>query len=174
MKQEQRLVAEVYRYLAPFIDTSKDVFVSLDGQAAILGVKQGRLEASTIPDLWFTIVGAKVPLLIEAKALDRNDRVLLMQSQLKSWRSNGAGKHKPNCWIAVSNSFDAFYIWEHADFVYALDKTKNKQATISLTCPEIRREFRGVSELSMAILCRAQQGAAADELVAATHHQSRR
>ena len=173
MKQEQRLVAEVYRYLAPFVDTSKDVFVSLDGQAAITGVKQGRLKDSTIPDLWFTIVGAKAPLFIEAKAFNISGQVFLMQNQLKSWRSNGLGNYKPNCWIAVSNAFDAFYLWEHTDFVSALDKSKSKQKTVSITGPKTRREFKTVSELSLAILCRAQQDAPADVSVAASRRQRR-
>jgi hypothetical protein len=31
MKQERKLVAELYRYIAPFIDTEHDVYISLDG-----------------------------------------------------------------------------------------------------------------------------------------------
>jgi hypothetical protein len=34
MKQEQRLVAGVYRFLAPFVDITKPIYISLDGQAA--------------------------------------------------------------------------------------------------------------------------------------------
>jgi len=162
MKQEQRLVAEVYRYLAPFIDTSKETFVSLDGQAALVGVKQGRFKDATIPDLWFTVVGSRQSFLIEAKAFDANGRVLLMQNQLKTWRSNGSGSHKPECWIAVSNRFDAFYFWEHTDFVDTFDKSKNKQTTVTIAAPKKRKEFKTVSELALAILCRAQQGAPAD------------
>lgn len=95
MKQEHKLVAELYRYLAPFINIDRHFFVSLDGQAAMSGVEKGTFSDSTVPDLWFTLVGATEPTLIEAKTIDTNGRALLMKSQLQAWRSNGNGSHKP-------------------------------------------------------------------------------
>ncbi len=153
MKQEQRLVAEVYRYLAPFIDTSRDIYLSLDGQAALVGVGQGRFIDGTIPDLWFTVVGRTNPTLIEAKAFDAKGRVLLMQSQLQAWRTAGRGGHKPSYWIAASNGFNAFFLWKHSDFLPTLDKSTNRQDTVTLTPPASRQEFQSISQLALAILC---------------------
>ncbi len=67
MKQEHRLVAELYRFIGPFINTTKDIYVSLDGQAADTAVLAGRFKDAALPDLWFTLVGATAPTLIEAK-----------------------------------------------------------------------------------------------------------
>jgi hypothetical protein len=71
MKQEQKLVAEVYRYLAPFIDTSRELYLSLDGQAPLVGVGRGHFVDGTIPGPWFTILGNTRATLIEAKAADK-------------------------------------------------------------------------------------------------------
>lgn len=51
MKQEHRLVAEVYRWLAPFVGATQDVYLSPDGQAAKTAVAAGRFVDSDIPDL---------------------------------------------------------------------------------------------------------------------------
>lgn len=155
MKQEQRLVAELYRYLAPFIDTSKDVFVSLDGQAALMGVKDGQFVDGAIPDLWFTIVGRAQSTRIEAKALDPKGYALLMQGQLQAWRTSGTGGHKPDCWVAVGHSFDAFYLWEHRDFLATMDRSENRQKTVPLSPPASRQAFGTVIELALAVLHRA-------------------
>lgn len=162
MKQEQRLVAELYRYIAPFIDASKDVYVSLDGQAALLGVQAGHFVDETIPDLWFTLIGNNKSSHAEAKALSPKNKVLLMQSQLQAWKTSGVGGHKPDFWVAVSNTFDTFYLWEHSDFSTVLEKSRNKQKTVSLSLPSRIRSFSTVIELALAVLQRAQQGAPAD------------
>ena len=173
MKQEQRLVAELYRYIAPFIDASKDVYVSLDGQAALLGVQAGHFIDGAIPDLWFTLVGNAHSSHVEAKALNPQNHVLLMQSQLQAWKSTGAGGHKPDFWVAVSNAFDAFYLWEHADFAPILDRSKSGQKTVSVSLPVRRRAFGTVVELALAVLQRVQQGAPADGPVAASRRPAR-
>ena len=56
MKQESRFVAELYRYLAPFIDTARELYVSLDGMAARQGVLGGHFTDPDVPDLWFYLV----------------------------------------------------------------------------------------------------------------------
>lgn len=152
MKQEHRLVAEVYRFLAPFVDTEKDVYVSLDGQAADTGVTEGRFTDSTIPDLWFTLVGATAPTLIEAKIVDENGGMLLMQSQLAAWRTLGRGSHKPHFWIAANRPFKKFYFWRHDAFLPTLDRSKAKGVTLTLRPPTARVEFAGCSELALHVL----------------------
>jgi hypothetical protein len=117
-----------------------------------LALGRGHFIDGTLPDLWFTLVGMSSSMLIEAKALDRKGKVLLMQSQLRAWRSNGLGGHKPQHWIAASNSFDAFYIWSHADFLPILDATASRQDTVNLGPPTSKMHFSSISQLALAIL----------------------
>ncbi len=117
MKQEHRLVAEVYRWLAPFVDTQHDIYISPDGQAAKTAVAAGRFKDPDIPDLWFTLVGSHTPTYIEAKVVDDDGTVLVMQSQITAWRNTGGtGMYKPHYWVATNRSFKKFYFWHHADF----------------------------------------------------------
>ena len=151
MKQEHRLVAEIYRYLAPFIDVNRDIFLSLDGQAARTGVTAGRFTDPDIPDLLFTIVGASTPTRLEAKIL-HNGAALLMCSQIKAWRSDGSSNYKPNGWVAANRNFDQFYYWPHSEFVASLDRCKASQVTHSLAAPKSRLVFSTVPELALYVL----------------------
>jgi len=152
MKQEQRLVAELYRFLAPFIDTTRDIYVSLDGQAADTAVAAGRFSDAALPDLWFTLVGAKSKTLIEAKIIEDEGGALLMQSQLSAWRTSGNGAYKPNFWVAANRSFDTYYFWTHADFLPSLDKSKAKSKTLTLRPPSSLITFKHLQELALHIL----------------------
>lgn len=154
MKQENRLVAELYRYLAPFVDTTKDIYVCLDGQAADNGVSKGRLIDAVLPDLFFSLVGAKHTTLIEAKIIDDTGGVLLMQSQLSSWRSTGTGAYKPQYWVASNRGFSAFFVWPHADFLPSLDKSVAKGTTLTLRPPATKLAFASVPELALYVLRR--------------------
>lgn len=152
MKQEHRLVAELYRFIAPFIDTTKDIYVSLDGQAADTAVLAGRLRDAALPDLWFSFVGATTPTFIEAKIIEDTGGALLMQSQLKAWCSVGTGAYKPQYWVAANRSFNKFYFWSHAEFLPILDKSKAKSKTLTLRPPSSRMEFNHASELALHVL----------------------
>ena len=151
MKQEQRLVAEVYRFLAPFVDTTKPIYISLDGQAAQTGLRKGLFTDSTIPDLWFTFVGGQTQTLIEVKTI-RAGKVMLMRSQLQAWRSTGTGAHKPKSWIAVNTEFDRFYYWTHDAFLPRLDATQAKTKTVYRRLPDNLLEFRQANELALYII----------------------
>lgn len=135
MKQEHRLVAEFYRYVAPFIDTTKEIYLSLDGQAARTAVGSGRFVDPDIPDLWFTLIGAAQPTRIEAKILDKG-AALLMQSQILAWRSSGAGTYKPESWVAANREFTEFYFWPHAAFCPSLPPLRSG-------CPSLPRLAHG-------------------------------
>ena len=152
MKQEHKLVAELYRPLAPFINIDRDFFVSLDGQAALSGVRNGTFSDSTVPDLWFTFVESTEPTLIEAKTIDANARALLMQSQLQAWRSNGNGSHRPIYWVATNRAFDKFFFWSHGEFLPILDTTTAKAKTVTLLPPQSRNEFSSVNALALHVL----------------------
>lgn len=152
MKQEHRLVAELYRFVAPFIDTTKDIFVSLDGQAASTAVKAGRFTDPALPDLWFTLLGATKKTLVEAKIIENEGKALLMQSQLAAWRTSGSGAYKPEFWVASNRSFDNFYFWKHSDFLPILDQSKARTNTLTLHPPAARIEFASISVLALHLL----------------------
>jgi len=151
MKQEHRLVAEVYRYLAPFIDTKQEIYLSLDGQAARTAVGAGRFTDPDIPDLWFTLVGAQSPSRIEAKILD-NGAALLMRSQILAWRSTGTGSYKPECWIAANREFSEFYFWPHTLFLPSLDRCSANRKTHVLVAPKERSTFNSIPGLVLHLL----------------------
>jgi len=151
MKQEHRLVAEIYRFVAPFIDTTQEIYLSLDGQAAKTAVGAGRFTDPDIPDIWFTLVGSKLPTRIEAKILDKGV-ALLMQSQILAWRSSGNGAHKPGSWVAANREFDQFYFWPHAAFVPSLDRCGATRKTHKLAVPKDRLCFDSIPELALHIL----------------------
>jgi hypothetical protein len=151
MKQEHRLVAEIYRFVAPFIDTNKEIYLSLDGQAAKTAVGAGRFADPDIPDLWFTMIGAIKPTRIEAKILDKGS-VLLMQSQILAWRSIGSGSYKPAAWVAANRDFSEFYYWTHDSFLPSIDRCGAARKTHTLAAPNDRLVFRSVAELALHIL----------------------
>jgi hypothetical protein len=151
MKQEQKLVAELYRYLAPFIDTEQKVYISLDGQAARTAVGKGTFSDGTIPDLWFTLLGKETATLVEAKTVNAKDKSLLMQTQIRAWRHKGTGAHVPQYWVATNRDFDNFYFWKHEDFLPILNRTKAK-GNADLSMPTCRMEFRSIAALALHVL----------------------
>lgn len=151
MKQEQRLVAELYRYLAPFIDTTQEIYLSLDGQAARTAVRAGRFADPDIPDLWFTLLGNAAPTRIEAKVLDKGS-ALLMQSQVLAWRTDGCGAYKPEAWVATNRKFSEFYYWPHAAFLPSLDHCSAARKSHVLSTPKGRLAFPSVPQLALHIL----------------------
>ncbi len=152
MKQENRLVAELYRYLAPFIDTKKDIYICLDGQAAETGVSNGTLIDSVLPDMFFHFVGQTHPTLMEAKIIEESGNALLMQSQLSSWRSTGTGKYKPKYWFASNRSFTEFYLWTHEEFLPILNNSKALGKTLTLKSPVSKLKFTNIIELAIYII----------------------
>lgn len=151
MKQEHRLVAEIYRYVAPFIDTTQEIYLSLDGQAAKTAVGAGRFTDPDIPDIWFTIMGACEPTRLEAKIVDKGT-VLLMRSQILAWRSTGPGSYKPAAWVAANRGFTEFYYWPHSTFVPSLDRCTAARKTHTLAAPKDRLVFFSIPELALHVL----------------------
>ena len=151
MKQEHRLVAEIYRFVAPFIDTTKEIYLSLDGQAAKTAVGAGRFIDSDIPDLWFTLVGATQPTRIEAKILDKG-AALLMRTQILAWRSGGSGSYKPASWVAANREFNQFYFWPHSAYLASLDRCAATRTTHTIAAPKDCLVFPSVPELALHIL----------------------
>lgn len=156
MKQENRLVAELFRYLAPFCDTTKELYICVDGFAAQSAVGAGRLRDPVLPDLWFSLVGQEAPTFIEAKILDENNRAMLMQSQLTSWRTTGRGSYKPHFWIAGNREFNRFYFWSHSDFLVRLDPSRARSITATFRIPDQTLEFDHIAKLALHVLREAK------------------
>ncbi len=152
MKQEHRFVAELYRYLAPFVDTDHDVFLSLDGIAARSGVNAGVFIDPDVPDIWVRFVGSQSHTLLEAKVLNDNHTVTLVQGQLVAWRSNGNGSHRPSAWVATNRQFTLFYYWEHIAFAQNLDRSRSQGDYPRIRIPDNRSEFDDLRQLALHVL----------------------
>lgn len=155
MKQEHRFVADLYRYLAPFIDPDKAIFVSLDGEAAKKGVSEKKFIDSDVPDLWFHFVGRASAVLLEAKILNVNDTITVTRGQITGWRSAGAGQHKPSAWIASDQDLKKFYFWSHSSFQCRLDDCQSKQKYPKIKLPEEHVEFDDIRSLALHIIRQA-------------------
>src|SRR5438874_7438498 len=103
MKQENRFVAQLFHFLAPFVDTEHDLFICVDGAAAARhsGAEGSRFIDSNLPDLWLTFCGHTAPTGIEAKVVEKNS-ISVRQAQLKAWCTNGTGAYQPTFWVATN------------------------------------------------------------------------
>lgn len=153
MKQKHRFVADLYRYLAPFIDTTRELFLSLDGIAARRGVAGGHFTDPDVPDLWFYLVGSPRQTLLEAKILGKDNKVKLGRGQLAAWRTSGSGAHKPTAWVVANESLSTFHYWMHADFCKTcLDGSNSTQKYISFLAPNNQASFSDIKELALHII----------------------
>ena len=154
MKQEHRFVAELYRYLSPFVDSNEDIYLSLDGEAAKKGVSQKYFEDADVPDLWFTLIGHSSETLIEAKSLYSANSIKLGQGQLTAWKTGGAGKHKPSAWIAVAEGKELkpMYYWRHDAFLSKLDTCQSTQDYPEIRLPDDKLVFDDIRVLALHIL----------------------
>jgi hypothetical protein len=152
MKQESRFVAELYRYLAPFIDTSSHLHLSLDGEAAKKGVSDRVFTDPDVPDLWFTLIGSTHPTLLEAKVLNAARRIIVNRRQLYAWRSSGPGQHKPTAWVATNEALKTFFYWKHSDFIPQLDASGATSKYPTFKLPDVRAEFPDVRQLALHVL----------------------
>jgi hypothetical protein len=151
VRQEHRFVADLYRYLAPFIDTTRPIYLSLDGEAAKKGVTEQIFGDADVPDLWFTLVGEDEPVLIEAKITD-GKCVTIGRGQLISWRSNGTGRHKPAAWVAANHSLDRFYFWRHEEFLTILDACTSQRKYPKVRMPASAKAFDDLRLLALELL----------------------
>lgn len=151
MRQEHRFVADLYRYVAPFIDTAKPIYLSLDGEAAKRGVTEKHFGDAGVPDMWFTLVGGNGSTLVEAKIIE-GGKVTIGQSQLCAWRTSGNGKHKPSAWVAANHSLDKFYYWSHNDILQILDACTSQKKYPKVGAPSSAKEFSDLRLLALELL----------------------
>jgi hypothetical protein len=151
MRQEHRFVADLYRYISPFIDTAKPIYLSLDGEAAKKGVSEKHFDDAGVPDMWFTLIGATGSTLVEAKIVE-GGKITIGQSQLSAWRSAGHGRHKPSAWVAANDSLDKFYYWRHDDYLRLLDACTSQKKYPKIAMPTSTKEFNDIRLLALELL----------------------
>ncbi len=155
MKQENRFVAQLFHFLAPFVDMEKDLFICVDGGAA---THHAQLESSVlqdpdVPDLWFSLVGRGRPVGIEAKVIE-NDSISVRQGQLQAWKTGGGGAYQPDFWVATNRDVSEFYAWHHDKLRARLDDTKStvNNVKLSLANYEPDHQSNNLAQLGLFIL----------------------
>ncbi len=155
MKQENRFVAQLFHYLAPFVDMERDLFICVDGGAARHHASRdgARLTDPNVPDLWLTLCGHLQPTGIEAKILD-NGSISVRQGQLQSWRSVGSGVYRPRFWVATDAEFSEFHCWHHSTIEPRLDRSAASTANVKLSVKAYPADHtsKTVAELALFIL----------------------
>jgi len=87
IRQENKFVAQLFHFLAPFVDPEKDLFICVDGAKALQNCekKGSKLLDAALPDLWFTAHGRSIPIGIEAKIFG-NRGISFRRSQIPAWQ----------------------------------------------------------------------------------------
>lgn len=156
MKQENRFVAQLFHYLAPFVDMEKDLFICVDGAAAARhsGSKGARLIDPNLPDLWLTFCGHTEQTGIEAKIVDERNSISIRQAQLQAWRTNGTGAYQPTFWVATNRNLSEFFCWYHSALLPRLDSSASTVANVNLSIAEYPPAHRSsnIAELALYIL----------------------
>ena len=155
MKQENRFVAQLFHYLAPFIDMERDLFICVDGGAAThhAGTENAPISDPDLPDLWFTLHGKESPIGIEAKVLD-GQNISFRGSQLRAWRTDGTGRYTPTFWVATNRNLSEYFCWYHSTMVPRLDTTNSQQDNVTLSVSDYRADHysKNLPELALFIL----------------------
>lgn len=157
MKQENKFVAQLFHYLAPFTDTEKDLYICIDGGAAKnhSGNHDSVLLDPGVPDIWLTLVGQSSATGIEAKVLEDN-KISFRQNQILAWRSNGVGNYKPKFWVATNRVLDRYYCWRHLSIVTRLDTTDSTADNVSLSVSNYPADFESSSLAELALFIIAE------------------
>lgn len=155
MKQENRFVAQLFHYLAPFVDLDRDLFICVDGGAAKhhAGRDGAQLTDPNVPDLWFAFCGQPDHTGIEAKVLDGNC-ISIRQGQLKSWCTAGSGVYRPRFWVATNAKLTEFVCWHHRTIAPRLDSTRRKTPDVKLSMAKYSPDHKcsSIAELALFIL----------------------
>lgn len=155
MKQENRFVAQLFHYLAPFVDMERDLFICVDGAAANRHSTgdDARLLDPNVPDLWLAFRGQTQHIGIEAKILDGSS-ISIRRGQLVSWRSNGTGAYRPRFWVASDRDLTEFFCWHHSTIARRLDSTTSSVANVILSLSGYPSDHKSkhIAELARYIL----------------------
>jgi hypothetical protein len=155
MKQEHRFVAQLFGYLAPFVDESRQLFLSLDGEAAKKGVREKHFQDSIVPDVWLTLLDGRA-LRLEAKIMSWPHGFSVGSAQHKAWFGAGDGAHKPTGWVVAGEALEDFYYWPHESIATQPAKPTNRKGEYyAIRAPTMTPMFRSVRTLALHILSAA-------------------
>jgi hypothetical protein len=152
MKQENKFVAQLFHFLAPFVDTDRELYICVDGGAANhhAGRDGSALLDPDVPDLWLAFQGQQSHTGIEAKILEGNS-ISVRQSQLRAWRSSGKGVYKPKYWVASNRTLSEYYCWDHSIMLPRLDATKSTVDNVAISMAKTPSSFSTKSLASLAL-----------------------
>lgn len=109
MSLENRLAANVFASVLPWIDQDRPLFFMHD---------EGGQSANALPDLCFQFLGSQAgPIRIEFKVVKDSSRgrgVKLTANQVNGWCTSSSSSDKPHCWIGVHEGGEIYFFWEHA------------------------------------------------------------
>ena len=151
MKRENSFVAQLFHYLAPFVDMEKELFICVDGATAA----KYSPDDPDLPDLWFTFCGHKTETGIEAKVINEKNSISIRQGQMRAWRTGGKGAYQPTFWVAANRALTEFFCWHHADFRPLLDSSNNKNDNVTRAVTKyfpIAHRSSKIAELALYIL----------------------
>ena len=158
MKQENRFVAQLFHFLAPFVDYERDLLICVDGGAATHHAKrtESAIVDPDIPDIWCAFVGKAGFTGIEAKTIAANS-ISVRQGQLRAWRTVGKGHYRPSFWVATDSQLTEFHCWHHSSMVKRLDTTKSTVDNVSLSMSKYPADFTTgkLAELALYLLAHA-------------------
>lgn len=158
MRQENRFVAQLFHFLAPFVDYERDLLICVDGGAATHHA--GRIGSvivdPDIPDIWCAFVGKPGFTGIEAKTLAGNC-ISVRQGQLRAWRTGGKGHYRPAFWVSCNSDVSQFSCWHHTSIVKRLDSTTSTTQNVSLSVAKFPPDFSStkLAELALYLLTHA-------------------
>jgi len=156
MKQENKFVAQLFHYLAPFVDAERDLFICVDGAATKqhAGRSASGLLDPDVPDLWLTLCGQSTPIGIEAKIIE-SGRISVRQSQLCAWRTGGKGTYRPRFWVTADRQLQEFSCWEHSTVATKLDASKSTIDNVAITLSKCKPSHysSSIAQLALFILC---------------------
>jgi len=104
MSIENKIVAEFYARLFPWIDHSRHVLLCRD---------DGGAGADAIADLCFHFVGSDKEFRMEFKTLGKRNIIGCTTKQVKTWKLPTSAS--PHVWVAINNNGSSFLFWQHDD-----------------------------------------------------------
>jgi hypothetical protein len=154
MKQEHRFVAQLFGYLAPFVDEEQALFLSLDGEAAKRGVTEKHFTDSIVPDIWLTLLDGRA-LRIEAKIMSWARGFSVGHSQHEAWfGASGGGSHKPTGWVVANEALKEFFYWPHAKIAHQPTKVINQGRYFTVEAPSMKPKFGSLQQLALHLLAK--------------------
>jgi hypothetical protein len=158
MRQENRFVAQLFHFLAPFVDYERDLLICVDGGAAThhAARPESAIVDPDIPDIWCAFLGKPGFTGIEAKMLNGNT-ISVRKGQLSAWRSSGNGYYRPSFWVAADVGFTVFHCWQHSTMASRLDTTASTVQNVSLSMTKHPPDFssKKLAELALYLLSHA-------------------